>query len=187
MINPIRVADERVGDAAKIEESIPVGIVARQARDFEAKHEADVTERDLGRHPGKTRAFGQARAGETEILVEHKDALAWPAEPDGTIDELILSRGRLAIMLYLVGAGLTHVDDGAAAQMIVRDFRGLTFEVGPPVGRLLWRSVGRAGSRSRRVVPRRASARPARRPAGGGSSSRVICWGCMCVLLGCGG
>ena len=44
----IAIADERVSEAAKIEQSIPVRIIAGEARHFEAKHDADMSERHLG-------------------------------------------------------------------------------------------------------------------------------------------
>jgi hypothetical protein len=46
--NALGIADERVGEAAQIDEAVPVGIVASQTRDLKPEHEADVTKRDLG-------------------------------------------------------------------------------------------------------------------------------------------
>ena len=40
VIDAVGVGDQGVGDAAQIEQAIPVGVVARQARDLEAEHDA---------------------------------------------------------------------------------------------------------------------------------------------------
>ena len=50
MINPVGIADEGVGDATQVEQAIPVGIVARQARDLQSQYDADLPESDLGGH-----------------------------------------------------------------------------------------------------------------------------------------
>ena len=42
MIDAVGIADQGVGEAAEIEQAIPIGVVAREARDFEAEHDADV-------------------------------------------------------------------------------------------------------------------------------------------------
>ena len=53
VIEAVRVADERVGQPAEIEEPIPVGVVASETADLETEHDADVAERDLGGEVGK--------------------------------------------------------------------------------------------------------------------------------------
>lgn len=70
MIETIRVADERVGDAAQIEQSIPIGVVARESRHFQAQHQPDAPERDLRRQVGEARTHGQTRTGHAEVVIE---------------------------------------------------------------------------------------------------------------------
>ena len=60
MIDAVGVADQRIGEAAELDEPMPIGVVARQARDLEAKHEADVGEGDFGGQPGETRSRDKA-------------------------------------------------------------------------------------------------------------------------------
>src|ERR1019366_860979 len=50
MIDPVGIPDERVGDTAQIEQTIPVGIVASEARDFQSQHETDMTQGHSRRH-----------------------------------------------------------------------------------------------------------------------------------------
>ena len=68
MIDAISVADEGIGEAAQIEETIPVGIVAGEARDFEAEHDADMSERDFGGEAREAIALDDAGAGKPEGL-----------------------------------------------------------------------------------------------------------------------
>ena len=63
MIDTIGIADERVGEAAEIKQAIPVGIIASETGDFEAEHDADVSERDLA--PG-ARPFEKKIVGVTD-------------------------------------------------------------------------------------------------------------------------
>src|SRR5271157_2276504 len=99
-----------VGEAAQLDEAMPI-VVARQARDLEPEHEADVGERDFGGEPGETRSRDKAGAGEPEVLIDDDDAIGGPAEFTGFGGKRILSIGRLAIVLDLGGAGLAQVDD----------------------------------------------------------------------------
>ena len=51
MIDAVGIADESVSEAAEIEQAIPVGVVAGEAGDFEAEHDADMAEGDFGGEP----------------------------------------------------------------------------------------------------------------------------------------
>ena len=51
MIDAVGIADEGIGEAAQVEQAIPIGIVAGEPRDFEAEHKTNVTERDLCGEP----------------------------------------------------------------------------------------------------------------------------------------
>ena len=48
VIDAIGVADQRVGQPAQVEQAVPVGVVAGEARDLEPEHDPDVAEGDLG-------------------------------------------------------------------------------------------------------------------------------------------
>src|SRR5215470_5284179 len=61
MVDAVAVSDQSVGDAAQIEQAIPVGIVACHAGDLEAEHDAHVSERHFRDHtcePGALREPG---------------------------------------------------------------------------------------------------------------------------------
>ena len=79
MIDPVSIADERVGDSAQVEQPIPIGVVASQARDFKPQDHAGTTERYFGCQVREAGAFGQAGTGDAEVLVEDRDILAVPS------------------------------------------------------------------------------------------------------------
>ena len=91
MIQPVGVADHRVGHAAQVQQPVPVDVVARQPRDLQAEHQPGVPERDLGRQPREPRALRQPRAGDPEVLVDHDDLLAREPELDRALDERVLA------------------------------------------------------------------------------------------------
>lgn len=131
MIDAVGVADQRIGEAAQLDEAMPIGVVARQARDLEPEHEADVGERDFGGQPGEPRSRDKAGAGEPEVLIDDDDAIGGPAEFTGFGGKRILSIGRLAIVLDLGGAGLAQVDDRLTREMAGRDLGALIHRFPP--------------------------------------------------------
>src|SRR5262249_25646688 len=52
MINAVAITDEGIGEPAKIEQAIPVGVVAGEAGDFEGQHEADMAQSDFRAQTG---------------------------------------------------------------------------------------------------------------------------------------
>src|SRR5262249_41468357 len=53
MIDAVSIADEGIGEAAEIEQAIPVSVVACETGDFEAEHDTDVAEGDFGGQLGR--------------------------------------------------------------------------------------------------------------------------------------
>ena len=78
VIDAIGIADQGIGHATEIEQAIPVGVVAGQAGDLEAEHDADPAHGHFGGHAGEAIAVAGAGAREAEIVVDHGDLLAWP-------------------------------------------------------------------------------------------------------------
>ena len=48
MIDAVGISNQSVGEAGKIDEPVPIRIVAGKTRDFETEHEADAGKRHLG-------------------------------------------------------------------------------------------------------------------------------------------
>jgi hypothetical protein len=53
MIDAVGIADQRVGKSSQIDQAVPFGIIAREPRDFETKHETHAGKRHLGGEAGK--------------------------------------------------------------------------------------------------------------------------------------
>src|SRR5882724_12525949 len=83
MIDAVSIANKRVGEAAEIEQAVPIGIVASEAGHFETKHDADMPERDFGGETREAAAFDDACAGQAKIFVDHDDMLRGPAKRGG--------------------------------------------------------------------------------------------------------
>src|SRR5215475_7869705 len=80
MIDAIGIADEGVGDSAEIQKAIPVGIVAREPRDFEAEYNADMAESDFGSKSGKAIARHDTGSGNAKIFVDNDNLLRRPSK-----------------------------------------------------------------------------------------------------------
>ncbi len=117
VIEPVRVADERVGQPAEIEEPIPVGVVARETADLETEHDADVAERDLGGEVGKATPGDGPRSGKPEVLVDHDDRGGRPTELDRPALQRVLAIGGLGVVLELALCRLTDIDERLAPEM----------------------------------------------------------------------
>src|SRR5215469_7973232 len=125
VIEPVAIADQRVSEASEIDEAIPFGIVAGQARDFQTEHEADTGECYLGGEPSKAGSGYGSATGQPQIFIDDDDPLRGPAELARLAGERVLPLGRFAIVLDLSGARLTQINDGMAREMARRDFGAL--------------------------------------------------------------
>ena len=103
MIDAVRVADERVGHRAQVQQAIPIGVIPCQARDLKPQDDANVRERYFGSHACEAIALMRCRAREAEIVVDDDDPVGGPAQLLGAFFERVLSSGGLAILLDLPG------------------------------------------------------------------------------------
>src|SRR5215475_3142869 len=78
VINAVGVADQCICDPGKIDETIPVGIIAGEARHLKTKDQSDPGERDFGAEPSKSRARDISRR-EAEILVNDNNPITGPS------------------------------------------------------------------------------------------------------------
>src|SRR5574341_1186888 len=78
MVEAVAVSDQGVGHAAQIQQTIPVCIVARQPRDFQAEHNPDPSQSDFTDHAREAGAVGGAGAGEAEVFIDHSDLVSGP-------------------------------------------------------------------------------------------------------------
>ncbi len=168
VVDSVGIADQGIRHGAQVEEPVPVGVIARQARDLKAEHDAHPGEGDLRGQPREARALGGPGAREAQILVDDRDLFAMPAEVDRAMDEGVLPLRRLAVVFDLRGARLPDIDQRGAVRVSWFDLRCITHRsvfrgAGP---RWLSRTIAPRLRLRRRVVRR--PARPTRWPRGPG-------------------
>jgi|SRR6516164_1260560 len=117
VVDAVGIADERIGEAAEIEQAIPVGIVTSEAGDLETEHDPDMSKRDFRCEPREAAALDDAGAGKPEVFVDDDDLLRRPAERGRPGGQGILALCGLAIVLDLSRSGLSEIDIGSATQM----------------------------------------------------------------------
>src|SRR3954452_2197498 len=128
IVEPLAIGDEHPEQGAQLEQLMPVAVVAREPGGVEADDQPRVAEPDLGDELLEAGSFAAPCAGLTEILVDNVDPLAWPAEPDGTVDQAVLKLSAFVMVPDLVDGGLAHVDVGESgavgcAQPLLRSVR----------------------------------------------------------------
>src|SRR3954468_23776007 len=148
---------------------MPIAVVARQPRGIKTKHQPGIAQPDLGNQPLETVPLGARRPRLAEILVDDADALAWPAEPDGTVDKTILKLGAFLVLAHLVDRGLAYIDIGQLgtvrrADPLVSAGRGAQHRTSPsssrssaPSGAAAPRQDGRSAFASRSAGSARAA------------------------------
>src|SRR5215813_15249071 len=117
MKHPVSIADQSVGQAAKIQQPIPISIIACESRHLESENDTDFAERDLGSQPNKASAFGDTSAGKAEVFINQDHLLLGPTKLIGSFGQRVLTCGRLAMLLHLRGSGLAHINDGCSLDM----------------------------------------------------------------------
>src|SRR5208282_361653 len=165
VVNPVGIADERVGDTAEVQEAVPVGVVARQTGDLEAEYDPDLTERHIRGHAREAGPLAEAGTGDAEIFIDDLGLFAGPSQVDRALGQVVLPRSRLPIVLDLGAAGLAHVDNRAPAQMVGGDL-GVVTHGRAPARRASSRSAGRASRSPWPAAPHRVRSTRARHRRG---------------------
>src|SRR5207253_874129 len=117
VIEAVIIGEQRVGDPAQVQQTVPISVVACESGQFQAKDDADVTECHLGREVAETRADGDAVGRGALVFIDDDYLVALPTELERACDELVLASSRLGVTLDLARAGLPHIDDGQALAM----------------------------------------------------------------------
>src|SRR4051812_18225075 len=117
VVEPLAIGQDHAEQRAQFEQLMPIAVVARQPRGIQAEHQPGIAKPDLGDQPLEAVPLGARRPRLAEILVDDAEALARPAEPDGTVDQAILQFGAFLVMTDLVDRRLTHIDIGQLGTM----------------------------------------------------------------------
>src|SRR5262249_8220063 len=127
-------ADQSVGHTAEIKQAIPVGIIARQAGDFQPEYDAHAAESDFRREASEPGALSPSGTRQTQIFVDDHHLFLGPAQRAGLLDQSILASGGLPVVFDLGRAGLTNVDDRRALRMVGLYFARIIHGSSPSLG-----------------------------------------------------
>src|SRR5215213_389839 len=141
IVEALAVGQDHAKQRAQFEQLMPIAIVARQPRGIQAEHQTGIAQPDLGNQPLEAVSLGTRRPRLAEILVDDKDPLARPAEPDSAVDKTILQLGAFLVLAHLVDRGLAHIDIGQLgtvrrADPLVSAGRGAQHGTSPSSSRL---------------------------------------------------
>lgn len=117
MVDTVSVGDQRVGHPRQIQQPIPVGVVAGQLGHLQRQHDPHLPEPDLGGQFGKPRSASRAGPAHTQVVVDHSDRAARPAQllcPGG---QVVLASGGLDVAFHLRQSGLPDIDHGGSPQL----------------------------------------------------------------------
>ena len=123
IVKSVLVADDGVGERAELEQALPIGAVACQARDLQSQHDAGVAEGDLADEVLKAVAVVGVFGRVAEILVDRVNTFRRPAERDCSIAQRILTLGALDVLEDLPLCGLSQVNECIPTQMLGGDLR----------------------------------------------------------------
>src|SRR6266567_6936762 len=100
---------------------MPVGRVAREARDLQAENHPDAPHAHLGHHPLESFTIPRGRGGVTQIAVDNDDLVARPPEGDGAVAQPVLTLGALRVLENLSHRGLPHIEQGSSLEVAWRN------------------------------------------------------------------
>ena len=138
VVEALAVADDDAEHRAQLQQLVPVAVVAGQARGVQAQHQAGLAQPDLGDQALEPAALRGGRPRLAEVVVDHRDPLARPAQARGAVHQAILQLRALLVLAHLHGRGLADVDVGelgpvGGAHAIRRPFRRAQHGAPPPI------------------------------------------------------
>ena len=75
IVDAVFIENQRVGQRADLQQAMPVHRVSRQARDFQAEHDAGAAQADFGHQPLESFAIGGRGARLAQISIDDDDAV----------------------------------------------------------------------------------------------------------------
>ena len=124
IVDAVGIADQGVEERAHLQQLMPIPARARQARDLDAEHQADMAKANLGHQALEAGPVESRGGGTAEIVIDDHDLLGSPAELAGAIGQGILQAGRFPVVLDLTQGGLADIDDRLAVTMAGPDLVG---------------------------------------------------------------
>src|SRR4051794_10338354 len=125
IIDAVAVGDQAFAMPAHVEQRIPVGTVAGQARDVDRENEAHLAQGHPGHKVLETAAVIARRAARAEIAVDHLNVSLMPAERAGAAVQRVLQTKALLVGQHLMRGRLANIDYRPPLQMMrLYEFRG---------------------------------------------------------------
>src|SRR5262249_57717302 len=118
IVNALLITDETMAITAEIEQLVPVGTIARQARDIVGEDDADLPEGDARDQLLKAWTPGRAAAGESQVGIDDRDAPRGPAGLTRTLTQRVLQVQTFSVIHHLSWTRLPDIDQGLPAQVM---------------------------------------------------------------------
>ena len=125
IIDAITIGDEAAAQAADIQQRVPVGAVAREARHVDRQDQTHLAEPDPANEFLKAAALRGRCPAQAEIRIDHVDIGLMPSEFAGALAKRVLQPQALLIAHDLMGCRLSDIDHRLARQMGWLDQFGL--------------------------------------------------------------
>ena len=106
------VGEEGPGEAAELDQPVPVAVVAGQARGLQHEHQPHLPQAHLRDEPLEARPVRGGAAGAPLVLVDDLDGAGRPAERHGAPPQGVLALGALLVLPHLEVSRLAHVHAG---------------------------------------------------------------------------
>jgi hypothetical protein len=103
MVQAVLITNQRVGDAAQIQESIPIRIVARYPGDLNGQNQSNLAKGNFRGHCRESTALDYTGSGLSKIFIYDLYMLLGPTQTNCPVNQLILSIGRLTVAFNLGG------------------------------------------------------------------------------------
>ena len=117
IVDTIFIKDQRVGQRADLQASVPVHRVPGQSRYFQAEHDAGPHQADLGYQPLESFAIGGGGARLPQIRIDDDDPVQRPSQRDGLLSKRILPLRALGVLQHLTQSGLPDIKISIALQV----------------------------------------------------------------------
>ena len=118
VVDRVAVGDQTAAVAADVEQRIPVRAVAREPGDLDGDDQADLAQGNARDQVLEALAVRRRRAAQAKVGIDHLDVRLTPAQVAGALAQGVLQPQAFLVAQHLMRGGLTHVDHGAAVQVV---------------------------------------------------------------------
>ncbi len=121
VVDAVRPGEQHPGQAAQLQQLVPVPPGPRQPGHLDAQHDAHTSHRDLRDEPGKALAGIGRRGRHPQVVVDHHHLRACPAQRDGPLGQRVLQPRRFGMLKHLLPARLPDIHHRRPVQVLRAD------------------------------------------------------------------